>query len=297
MKSLSLALAVIASLGTATALAATYDVYPDGSGEMPTIQAAIDFAVTGDGIRVFSGTYYEDDLLIEGKDLTLVSQGGLAVLVSSLPGSNTGMTIRNVGTAFTMTGFEFRGYGRGVVMDNAAATFWYSNIVECGTGIEMTGAPDSPRVMYCLVDSCGTGVLVSEAFSGALLRNMTIVNCGTGIEFSGGAIDIRQNIVYGCDLGMSCSESPSGFVFCNNFWLNDADVEGLCAGAPDLTALPMFCFAAGGAPGPYYLHEDSPCWAENNTCGYDIGAFVQLPGCSGTAVEHTTWGAIKRIYR
>lgn len=295
MKTQALISAILLTVLARTAPAATYDVYPDGSGDAPTIQAAIDLAVSGDGIQVYSGTYYEDDLLADGKDLVLINQGGLALVVSSVPGSGTGLTIRNVSEAFTMTGFEFRGYGKGVVIDSGSPTFWFSRLIECGTGIEISGTGSAPQVMFCLVDSCGTGAAVNGA-EGALVRNMTVVNCQTGIEVSAGSVTLSRNIVYGCDTGFYCT-GGSASLGCNDLWLNTADYTGCGPGTQDISALPRFCFEAGGAPGPYYLHEDSPCWAENNGCGYDMGAFTQLPGCTGTAVEQTTWGAIKRLHR
>ena len=63
----------------APASAATYVVRPDGSGDFPTIQAAIDGALDGDIIELADGTFAgtgNRDLLWFSKTLTLRSQSG-----------------------------------------------------------------------------------------------------------------------------------------------------------------------------------------------------------------------------
>jgi hypothetical protein len=57
------------------------EVRPDGSGEYPTIQAAIDASVDGDTIELLDGTFFGDgnrDLHTDGKAITLRSQSGNA---------------------------------------------------------------------------------------------------------------------------------------------------------------------------------------------------------------------------
>jgi predicted outer membrane repeat protein len=61
------------------AAADTYVVDPDGTGDYPTIQDAIDAAVNGDIIELTSGTFTGDgnrDLSFGGKSITVRSQGG-----------------------------------------------------------------------------------------------------------------------------------------------------------------------------------------------------------------------------
>ncbi len=60
----------------ATCSAATITVHADGSGDYPTIQAAIDAAIEGDTIEVWPGTYTGDgnrDIDPNGKNLTICS--------------------------------------------------------------------------------------------------------------------------------------------------------------------------------------------------------------------------------
>jgi len=67
----------------ASAGAATYLVRPDGSGDFPTIQAAIDAVVAGDTIALADGTFQGDgnrDINFGGKDVVVRSQSGQAAL-------------------------------------------------------------------------------------------------------------------------------------------------------------------------------------------------------------------------
>ena len=61
------------------ALATTYTVAPDGSGDFPTIQAALDAAISGDRIELNDGTFLgpgNRDLDFQGKAITLTAQSG-----------------------------------------------------------------------------------------------------------------------------------------------------------------------------------------------------------------------------
>jgi predicted outer membrane repeat protein len=65
--------------GPALALAAVYEVAPDGTGDFPTIQAALDAAEPGDVIDLASGTFTGDgnrDLDFLGKAVTVRSAAG-----------------------------------------------------------------------------------------------------------------------------------------------------------------------------------------------------------------------------
>jgi hypothetical protein len=71
----------LAALATASpAPAATYVVLPDGSGDFPTIQAAVDVVVIGDFIELADGTYRgpgNRDIDFHGKAICIRSQSGV----------------------------------------------------------------------------------------------------------------------------------------------------------------------------------------------------------------------------
>jgi hypothetical protein len=287
-------LASVAAVGTAGA--ATWNVYPDGHGTTPTIQSALDAAaVFGDVINVWGGTYYEDDLLVEGKSIFLQGYSGLAVVIPSVPGSGTGITLRGVGAGFVLMGLEMRTFANGIVLESCSPTVWYSNLLECGTGIAVSGGSSAPLILNCLVERCGTGILISGGTS-VTVGNMTIVGCGVGVQTAGGSVTVRRNIIDSCDTGSLCT-GGSATLQCNDIYLCGVPYGGCSPGAGDISAMPRFCFDAGSPSTPYLLHIDSPCWARNNACAVDMGAFTQSHGCEGTPLEESTWGDVKKLHR
>jgi hypothetical protein len=287
-------MAIAVTVTACGAKAKTWYVYPNGSGSTPTIQSAVDSAVSGDNILISAGTYYQGNIVIDGKILT-IDQNPQAYLVSPSAGNGTGMTIRNV-AGFTLNSLTFRGFETAVAVENAAASIQYITVKACTRGVTISGASSAPTVWFCLVDSCGTGIEV-QGGGPIVLRNETIVNCSTGVRFLGGSTTFTRNIVYNAGTGIQCSGgSVDGG--CNDFYLNTSNYGGCTPGTNDFYLNPMFCFWKPPAPSPYWLHVDSPCFATaSNPCGVRTGAFTSAAGCSGTATEHATWGAIKGIYR
>ena len=109
---------------------------------------------------------------------------------------------------------------------------------------------------------------------------------------------MTRSIVYGCTTGVQCS-GGGATLGCNDFFNNGTDYSSCTAGATDFPTDPMFCFWASSA-GPYWLHSLSPCFNNTvkNPCNVKIGAITStLPGCTGTAVESSSWGSIKGMYR
>jgi hypothetical protein len=64
-----IALFAVPSLGHAR----TWEVRPDGTGDVPTIRAGVDSAAAGDSVRVACGTYYENEIVVD-TSLTLLSE-------------------------------------------------------------------------------------------------------------------------------------------------------------------------------------------------------------------------------
>jgi pectin methylesterase-like acyl-CoA thioesterase len=74
MTRLSLVFFLLLISTSTPAFAATYVVSPDGSGDFPTIQAAIDAAVDGGIIELTDGTFTGDgnrDIDYAGKSITV----------------------------------------------------------------------------------------------------------------------------------------------------------------------------------------------------------------------------------
>ena len=158
----------------------------------------------------------------------------------------------------------------------------------------MTG-DSSPDLGYSLIDSCTTAVSIEQSVN-TTVRNNTIVNSSIGVIVVSGNVSITRNIISSCGTGVECSD---GLISndCNDFWNNQNDYVGCSAGTGDIFEDPIFCYFTSPSPDLYYLHRDSPCWASNNSCGVNMGAFIYTVGCEGEAVEETSWGAIKAMYR
>ncbi|MFC1572068.1 right-handed parallel beta-helix repeat-containing protein [Candidatus Eisenbacteria bacterium] len=81
MRTLVLVLSILAVRASCAAVAEIYTVRPDGTGDYPTIQAAIDTAEGGDIIELTDGTYAGDgnrDISYHGRGITIRSQSGNA---------------------------------------------------------------------------------------------------------------------------------------------------------------------------------------------------------------------------
>lgn len=287
----SLLVAVLAPRAEGT----TYEVWPDGRLPYPTIQSAVDACGSaGDAVSIHGGVYHETGIIVSGKGISMaVWPGEQAFMIAPTPFTGTCVTFDN-SSSFTLGSIAFRGYETGVVVQGSSGTVQFITVQACTHGVSISGA-STATVWYSVVDSCGTAVEVQGG--SATLRNQTIVHCTTGALFSGGNATFSRTIVYGCGTGVQCS-GGSSTLSCNDFYINTANYGGCTAGAGDFYLDPKFCFWASSA-GPYWLHITSPCLARANPapCNVYIGAITSGPGCTGTAVEQSTWGSIKNIYR
>lgn len=295
-KTLAIAM-VLLPLWAAGATARTWYVYPSGiGGNAPTIQAAVDSAaVSGDVILLKTGVFHEQNIVIDGKSVLIDQSEGQVYIRPLSFGSGACFIVRNAPAGFTLNSVSLRGFDTAIAFEASAGYVQFVAMRECNRAVSVTGSSSSPTVWYGLIDSCGVGIEVSGG-AAVTVRNETIVHCGTGALFTGGATTLARTILYGCGTALSCA---GGAVTssCNDLFANGADFAGCSAGAGDIFSDPMFCFAVAPSPGPYWLHVDSPCLTKVNPCGVTIGAFVAAAGCTGAAVERTTWGSLKGLYR
>jgi len=260
----------------------------------PTIKAAVDScAASGDIIQITVGIYHEGSIVVNGKNISIDQIEGQVTVLAPSAGIGTCFTFRN-GTGGSLRSIVIRGFGTAIAIENASPAVQFVSLKACNQGMTVSGA-SSPQFTYSIVDSCGIGVDIQAG--SVTLQNETIVRCGTGVRFLGGSSGMTRSIVYGCTTGAQCS-GGGATLGCNDFFLNGADYNGCAAGANDFYLDPKFCFWASPA-GPYWLHNTSPCFVISlNPCNVRIGAITStLPGCTGTAVERSTWGSIKSIYR
>ena len=261
----------------------THVVAPDGSGDYPTIQAAIDGAYPGDTIALTNGTFTgagNRDLELGGKALTIRSQEGPLNCVIDCGGSaldpHCGFYLNDADGSdarlegLRITGGHFPAGGAIYCGPNSAPTM--INIIMHGNVAEYGGA------------------LYSNAAYPALLNVTIYGNSGTiyggGLYCTGSrAPFVRNTIIAGSVTGAAvfCEGSENTpRLTCCDLWSNAggdwtghiADQLGLDG---NFTADPLFCDPETAT---FELHTASPCAPVNNpTCGA-VGALGI--GCAPT---------------
>lgn len=273
-----------------------WNVYEDGSGDAPTIAAAADSAANGDWIFVHGGTYYEQDIVFQGKNVNVDAFGGERVfVVAPAEGAGTCITIDNAGSAFLLHSLNIRGFATAISIQDASPVIEYVTLEDCVVAMNVMGA-SGPTFAYSVVDSSGTAVRVAGG-DGVMLRNLTVVGCGTGVSAQAGTVTLLRNILYGSGTAVDC-QGAAVTLECNNLYASGIDYSGCTQGPDDFFLDPMLCFETSSPPYPYMLHEDSPCLPGSSPCGFGIWlGFNPTPGCSGEAIEDESWGVIKSLYR
>ena len=281
-----------AMLGSATAEVLV--VAPDGSGDYPTIQAAVDASSEGDEIVLENGVYRGEG----NRDVLIVEH---ALVVRSASGDPRDCVIDCQGTAeewhvaflcdlyvghLELYGLTIiRGYHHsGGALRSGAGDVFISACVFVGNRAEDDGAaihkggPDTVTLSGCtLVGNSSPIGTVSTIDWTCLSMENTIV------AFSGDGRATR------------CSYGQTEIACCNFFGNAGGDWNNYCVSDffgidGNISEDPLFC---GWEEGNYYLQSDSPC-APGGECGL-IGA---LPvGCEPSPVMEATWGEIKALYR
>ena len=280
MHRISLVLSVlILPIFASTAPARTWYVAADGSGDAPTIGAAVDSSESGDVISVGPGTHFVSDISGSGVLLkpgtSLVSeQGPTATFLKpgSAPFQPGLISTRDncLVSGFSVLGFGISG-GTAPVHIGGDHVEIIANIIDGasgGPGISVDGMFASIHHNVCFGE--GDGIYMSFNFDGADIHNNIILN-GIGssdMNCVGGIVMIHCNLINGS--------------------------SSTCTGQYDnFSADPLFC-----GPNTYYLHSDSPCAPGNQPDGIDCGLIGPLPvGCGAVSVEMRTWGSIKAMYR
>lgn len=251
------------------ASARTWYVAADGSGDAPTIDAAVDSSSAGDVILVGPGTH-------------LVGSGGLGALYLK-PGTTLQSELGPMVTA--LVPYEGPAQPGMVAAFDACVIKGFhiagansSTISVLGENAEIAGNVIEASVQTVTID----GV--------ASIHHNVIYGGGAGaigVQFSEGITHINNNII----LGRISECGGDVLVYCN-----DVTVASSCVsyGQTNFNLDPMFCGIDN-----YYLNAASACAPGNHPNGYDnCGLIGPLPvGCGTVRTEQTTWGAVKALYR
>lgn len=122
--------------------ARTWNIYLDGSGDAPTIQAGVDSAVAGDTVLVHDGTYTgpgNKDVEVVGKNLVVRSVSGPGATVIDCEGAGRGFDLQS---DTSVDGFTIRNgytrYGGGIRAD-ICSPFIRNCVFEGNTAIDPRG--------------------------------------------------------------------------------------------------------------------------------------------------------------
>jgi hypothetical protein len=282
-----------------------YVVNPDGTGDLPTIQAAVDACVDGDVIDLTDGVFAgaeNRDIDFRGKAIIVRSQcGDPAACIIDCEGSaedphrgfcfHSGETSQSVVQGVTITGGYAPGpshCGGAVYCDGSSPSFvecvLTSNAAERGGGMGC-GDLSSPTLAYCslALNAADYGGALSCNFSMVTLDHCTLYGniangllpAGAGIECgSYASLELENTIIAFSERGQAvrCDGSAEATLTCCDVYGNaDGDWVGCIAdqhgGNGNFSADPCFCDPENG---DYQLWNFSPCMQE--ACG-QIGAW------------------------
>ncbi len=294
----------------------TWYVKADGSGDAPTIQAAIDSATHGDTVLIADGTYTGEgnfDLSYRGKLLVLTSQNGPEKTIIDCQASEAspkrgflfdqGEDSRAILQNLTITG-GFTAHGAGVFCD------WYCTpqVLNCvitenfaqGAGGGVLVQRSTPYFENCVLS--GNRANVGGGFYLNVYANITIQNCtivsNVASFFDRGHADAiyshlsapridRSIIAAGSPYNEAiyCEFASAPEVTCTNIvgfgqgdWVSCIDsLEGVHG---NMSVDPIFCDTLEGN---YRLRPESLCAPSNSDCGVLIGA--RGVGCDPTGVD------------
>ena len=310
MRCLALLLVLLA-LSACPAFATTYLVKPDGTGDYPTIQEAIDGASNGDVIELDDGVFVgqgNKELNLRGLTITLRSQSGDPHSCTiDCEQSGRGIHFSQDETPETIidgicirNGFPDLS-GGAIRCAGAAPTLINCIFKSCASpysgGAVYCYADAEPTFLYCaFVDNYAPddGGAVRSSDSWPILDHCTFVGNGSPVGaqvycHSSGTTELHNCILaFGSeDQAVACNGGDATLVCCDIFGHPGGDWAG-CVAAQlgmngNISVDPLFCLEANPQH-PYALHGDSPCGPlANPDCGligkWDIGCSFGSAAC------------------
>lgn len=280
-----------------SAVPRSWRVRADGSGDAPTIEAAIDSASAGDTILVGPGKHLENTLYVRedlhivgemGPDLTVVERKPTFQIENApvlwLDGLGASSSISRLtitgGMAWPTT------EGGGIVLYNSSTTV-ENNIIRDNMGWSgaggvtcMYGAPVvRNNLIYC--NAGYSGCVLAAGCSATIESNTIAFNIGFlyppspamvggGIRIAHSVCVISHNVIVrnwaDSGGGVFCddAESAASIFSCNLVYGNEGgDYGGYLADQTgvdgNISVDPEFCAAHPDSTGNFFLQSDSPC--------------------------------------
>jgi hypothetical protein len=226
-------------------------VKPDGSGDVPTIQAAIDAAANGDTILLDTGTFIgtgNKDLDTQGKAITIASLSGAESTVIDCQGSSRGFFIHSGEDSSTVlsgvhitNGRPADQKGGGIFCVNSSPKFVDNIISLCyaDTGSGGYFSNSNSRIIRTTFDQCGWGGSYSFPSGGGIFcrsSDLWVIHSaftGSGPEMGSALSSVNSTVrIYNSvfdDNGMSVSPvvytEGSDLVILGNDFTNNS-IEG-----------------------------------------------------------------------
>ncbi|MCK5602118.1 hypothetical protein KAR91_09620, partial [Candidatus Pacearchaeota archaeon] len=244
-------------------------VKADGTGDVPTIQAAIDIAINGDIVQVEDGTYTgwgNRDIRFLGKAITV--RGNVAdpnLVVIDCQGSSD----------YRYCGFEFNNNeGTDSILEGLTVTNGYAHT--SGGGIYCVAS--SPTIQNCIITNNTAHAFGGGLFGcGGVIQNC-IINANSATARGGGLYDC-DGIIRNCTITNNSSGAGGGLYGCNGtiqnctIANNSADYNG--GGLCDCNGTIINCTIVN-----------------NSANRFNNGAGGGLYGCNGTVQNCIIWGNI-----
>jgi hypothetical protein len=293
--------------GSFRARGRTWRVKPDQSGDVPTIQAAIDSASAGDTVFVGAGEYEVEGWIYCGlkSDLTILGEEPIGAATISAAQEHGWFSV-DWSSSVIVKNLAFRNCV--LALNWAALVTVEDNIFRDASGIVVESGGTSEIRNNRIVSggiSCGDYATDISIHHNTIAYNVDTTGQVTlhGISLETGRYSIHNNIIVNCGFGIY-SIALSVTLGCNDVWGNESR-DYYITGLPDpvgwngnISLDPQFCGAKPDSSGNFYLQSDSPCAPGNHPDGFECGLIGREPvACGATAVERATWGGLKSIYR
>jgi hypothetical protein len=252
--------AIVLLLISQVAQSRTWRVNTAGTGDAPTLHAAMDSAVAYDVVIAEAGEYNLGNTLFIPQRVELIGEAGPAeTLLYGVDVMTSLYTVHMPGAK--LTGVYVRG--------STAAIMAYGGCTIQNCIIEATYVDGWPLEGYDMnLNNC----LVLGRFVAA---TADFVYCIISSDLGSMAIG---SMLWECDVLGEVDPAIDASAAQGNFSLD-----------------PRFCGIPGS--GNYFLQSNSPCLPENNPYGVPILVGPLPAGCGTVATEQQTWGGIKNLYR
>ncbi len=185
---------LVLSCCASSVYAETWYIKPDGTGEVPTIQAGVDTAAAGDTVLLAPGVYTgvgNRDIMIWDKDVSVISEAGAESTVMNCEGAARGFYIAwDVTNAAVISGLTiengYDAYHGGAIMIyySAAPRIEHNIIRNCTSGSDgggiFSGGNSNPVMLDNLITGCtairGGGLYLSRCWSNAWFAFNTVTD-------------------------------------------------------------------------------------------------------------------------